>query len=243
MDKIASRQEGGDLMSTFIIGIAMIALTVVLYIPATRLYKRIKWPILMPVLTTTAVIVVILLITGIKLDTYMLGGKWIQDLLGPAVVSLAYPLSKHMDVLKRNIIPILGGTLGGSIVGMFTGASVALLLGYPKDIVIALLPKSVTTPVAIQLADQAGGNASFTSLFVMIAGFSGILLGPLMMKWIRIKDNSAYGIGLGSASHALGMARSFEYGENAVALSSVSMIVSAIAGSLFLPLWVSIIYS
>lgn len=230
-------------MSTFVIGIAMIALTMVLYIPATRLYKRIKWPILMPVLTTTAVIVVILLITGIKLDTYMLGGKWIQDLLGPAVVSLAFPLSKHMDVLKRNIIPILGGTLGGSIVGMFTGASVALLLGYPKDIVIALLPKSVTTPVAIQLADQAGGNASFTSLFVMIAGFSGILLGPLMMKWIRIKDNSAYGIGLGSASHALGMARSFEYGENAVALSSVSMIVSAIAGSLFLPLWVSIIYS
>ncbi|WP_433707690.1 LrgB family protein [Paenibacillus illinoisensis] len=229
-------------MSTFIIGIAMIALTVALYIPATRLYKRIKWPILMPVLTTTAVIVVILLITGIKLDTYMLGGKWIQDLLGPAVVSLAFPLSKHMDVLKRNVIPILGGTLGGSIVGMFTGASVALLLGYPKDIVIALLPKSVTTPVAIQLADQAGGNASFTSLFVMIAGFSGILLGPLMMKWIRIKDNSAYGIGLGSASHALGMARSFEYGENAVALSSVSMIVSAIAGSLFLPLWVSIIY-
>lgn len=229
-------------MSTFIIGIAMIALTVALYIPATRLYKRIKWPILMPVLTTTAVIVVILLITGINLDTYMLGGKWIQDLLGPAVVSLAFPLSKHMDVLKRNVIPILGGTLGGSIVGMFTGASVALLLGYPKEIVIALLPKSVTTPVAIQLADQAGGNASFTSLFVMIAGFSGILLGPLMMKWIRIKDNSAYGIGLGSASHALGMARSFEYGENAVALSSVSMIVSAIAGSLFLPLWVSIIY-
>ncbi|WJH27041.1 LrgB family protein [Paenibacillus sp. CC-CFT742] len=229
-------------MSTFIIGIAMIALTVALYIPATRLYKRIKWPILMPVLTTTAVIVVILLITGINLDTYMLGGKWIQDLLGPAVVSLAFPLSKHMDVLKRNVIPILGGTLGGSIVGMFTGASVALLLGYPKDIVIALLPKSVTTPVAIQLADQAGGNASFTSLFVMIAGFSGILLGPLMMKWIRIKDNSAYGIGLGSASHALGMARSFEYGENAVALSSVSMIVSAIAGSLFLPLWVFIIY-
>lgn len=229
-------------MSTFIIGIAMIALTVTLYIPATRLYERIKWPILMPVLTTTAVIVVILLITGIKLDTYMLGGKWIQDLLGPAVVSLAFPLSKHMDVLKRNVIPILGGTLGGSIVGMFTGASVALLLGYPKDIVIALLPKSVTTPVAIQLADQAGGNASFTSLFVMIAGFSGILLGPLMMRWIRIKDNSAYGIGLGSASHALGMARSFEYGENAVALSSVSMIVSAIAGSLFLPLWVSIIY-
>jgi len=229
-------------MSTFIIGIAMIALTVALYIPATHLYQKVKWPILMPVLTSTAVIVVILLIAGIKLDTYMLGGKWIQDLLGPAVVSLAFPLSKHMAVLKRSIIPILGGTFGGSIVGMFTGASVALLLGYPKDIVIALLPKSVTTPVAIQLADQAGGNASFTSLFVMIAGFSGILLGPLIMKWARVKDNNAYGIGLGSASHALGMARSFEYGENAVALSSVSMIVSAIAGSLFLPLWVWIIY-
>ncbi|MGF9700927.1 LrgB family protein [Paenibacillus sp. MABNR03] len=229
-------------MSTFIIGMGMIALTLVLYIPATHLYKQVKWPILMPVLTSTAVIVVILLLAGIKLETYMLGGKWIQDLLGPAVVSLAFPLSKHMDVLKRNVIPILGGTLGGSFAGMFTGASAALLLGYPKDIVIALLPKSVTTPVAIQLADQAGGNASFTSLFVMIAGFSGILLGPMILKWARVNSNNAYGIGLGSASHALGMARSFEYGENAVALSSVSMIVSAIAGSLFLPLWVLMIY-
>ncbi|MFC9712632.1 LrgB family protein [Paenibacillus sp. NPDC056933] len=229
-------------MLTLILGIGMIALTLAIYIPATRLYRRMKWPILMPVLTATAVIVLILLLSGISLDTYMLGGKWIQELLGPAVVSLAFPLAKHLDVLKRNMIPILGGTLGGSVVGMSTGAAISLLLGYPQDIVIALLPKSITTPVAIQLADQVGGNSSFTSLFVMIAGFSGILLGPMIMKWSRVNSRNAYGIGLGSASHALGMARSFEYGENAVALSSVSMIVSAIAGSIMLPLWVWIIY-
>ncbi|MFE6079192.1 LrgB family protein [Paenibacillus sp. NPDC057886] len=225
-------------MLAFILGIGMIALTVAIYIPATHLYRRLKWPILMPVLTATTVIVLILLISGIKLDTYMLGGKWIQELLGPAVVSLAFPLAKHLDVLKRNIIPILGG----SIVGMSTGAAISLLLGYPQDIVTALLPKSITTPVAIQLADQVGGNSSFTSLFVMIAGFSGILLGPMILKWARVSSKNAYGIGLGSASHALGMARSFEYGENAVALSSVSMIVSAIAGSVMLPLWVWMIY-
>ncbi|WP_440115047.1 LrgB family protein [Paenibacillus sp. QZ-Y1] len=229
-------------MSTFILGIGMIALTVLIYSPATHLYKKLKWPILMPVLTSTAVLVLILLVSGIKLDTYMLGGKWIQELLGPAVVSLAFPLSKHIDVLKRNVIPIVGGTIGGSIVGMATGALLAITLGYPKETVIALLPKSITTPVAIQLADQVGGNSSFTSLFVMIAGFSGILLGPMLLKWSRVQSKNAYGIGLGSASHALGMARSFEYGENAVALSSVSMIISAIAGSVMLPLWVWIIY-
>jgi predicted murein hydrolase (TIGR00659 family) len=229
-------------LSAFILGIGMIALTIAVYIPANRLYKRLKWPILMPVLTTTAILILILVIAGIKLDTYMLGGKWIQELLGPAVVSLAFPLSRHLHVLKQNIIPIVGGTIGGSITGIATGALIAILLGYPQEMVIALLPKSVTTPVAIQLANQVGGNASFTSLFVMIAGFSGILLGPMLLKWAKVRSKHAYGIGLGSASHALGMARSFEYGENAVALSSVSMIVSAIAGSIMLPLWVWIIY-
>nr|WP_307221030.1 LrgB family protein [Paenibacillus tundrae] len=102
--------------------------------------------------------------------------------------------------------------------------------------------KSVTTPVAIQLADQVGGNSSFASLFVMIAGFSGILLGPMLLRWAKIKSSHAYGVGLGSASHALGMARSFDYGENAVALSSVSMIMSAIIGSIMLPLWVWVLY-
>ncbi|PQP84085.1 hypothetical protein C0Q44_05620 [Paenibacillus sp. PCH8] len=229
-------------MSVFFFGIGMIVLTLATYGSATQLYKRLKWPILMPVLTSTAILILILVLSGIKLDTYMQGGRWIQELLGPAVVSLAFPLSKHLQVLKQNILPIIGGTIGGSIVGVVTGASVAIMLGYPRETVIALMPKSVTTPVAIQLANQVGGNASFTSLFVMIAGFSGILLGPMLLKWAKVQSKNAYGIGLGSASHALGMARSFEYGENAVALSSVSMIVSAIAGSIMLPLWVWIIY-
>ncbi|WP_200956162.1 LrgB family protein [Paenibacillus sp. Root52] len=229
-------------MSSILLGLGMIILTVVMYVGATYMYRRFKWPIVMPVLTTTAVIVLILVITDIPLDTYMLGGQWIQELLGPAVVSLAFPLSKHIHVLKKNILPVIGGTIIGSITGMFTGASVAIVLGYPKEMVIAILPKSVTTPVAIQLADQVGGNSSFTSLFVMIAGFSGILLGPMLLRWAKIKSSHAYGVGLGSASHALGMARSFEYGENAVALSSVSMIMSAIVGSMMLPLWVWVLY-
>ncbi|MDQ0173728.1 putative effector of murein hydrolase [Paenibacillus tundrae] len=127
-------------MSSILLGLGMIILTVVMYAGATYVYRRLKWPIVMPVLTTTAIIVLILVITDIPLDTYMLGGQWIQELLGPAVVSLAFPLSKHIHVLKKNILPVIGGTIIGSITGMVTGASVAILLGYPKEMVIAILP-------------------------------------------------------------------------------------------------------
>nr|WP_245683766.1 LrgB family protein [Paenibacillus pabuli] len=138
-------------MLTFILGIGMIALTLAIYIPATRLYRRMRWPILMPVLTTTAVIVLILLISDIKLDTYMLGGKWIQELLGPAVVSLAFPLAKHLDVLKQNMIPILGGTLGGSVVGMSTGAAISLLLVIRKISLLHYCPNPSLHPLPFNL--------------------------------------------------------------------------------------------
>jgi len=188
------------------------------------------------VLTTTVFVILLLLAFHISYDEYMIGGKWINSLLGPAVVALAYPLYKQREMLVKYSIPIIGGVFVGLFAGMISGLVFAEVFGIDRSLILSIVPKSITTPVAIQIATGLGGVPSMTVVFVMIAGFSGVILGPLLLKWIRIKSSLGKGIALGSASHALGTSKAFEYGELTVSMSSVSMTLSAVLGSVFGPI-------
>ncbi|HEY2495357.1 MAG TPA: LrgB family protein [Paenibacillus sp.] len=221
---------------------AIVLVNVSIYIVMSMIYRRFRFPILMPALTATLTVVILLLYFRIPYETYMIGGQWINQLLGPAVVSLAYPLYKQRQVLRRNFLPILGGTLVGLFVGMFSGMLMAISMGFPKSYVLSLLPKSITTPVAIQISGSLGGESSLTSVFVMIAGFTGAIAGPYILQLFRIRGEAGIGIGLGTASHALGTAKSLEYGERSVSMSSVAMTVCAIAGSCAAPLVAWLLY-
>jgi predicted murein hydrolase (TIGR00659 family) len=201
-----------------------------------KVYVRFSYPILIPVLTTTVFVILLLLAFHISYDEYMIGGKWINSLLGPAVVALAYPLYKQREMLVKYSIPIIGGVFVGLFAGMISGLVFAEVFGIDRSLILSIIPKSITTPVAIQIAMGLGGVPSMTVVFVMIAGFSGVILGPLLLKWIRIKSSLGKGIALGSASHALGTSKAFEYGELTVSMSSVSMTLSAVLGSVFGPI-------
>ncbi|MHA0857836.1 LrgB family protein [Paenibacillus sp. CMAA1364] len=225
-----------------ITAIVIVLITVSIYIIMSMIYRRFHLPVLMPALTATVAVVLLLLYFRIPYETYMIGGQWINQLLGPAVVSLAYPLYKQRHVLRRNLFAILGGTLTGLLVGMFSGIFLAILLGFSKLYILSLLPKSITTPVAIQISHNLGGDYSLTSVFVMIAGFTGAIGGPYILRMFRVKDAVGIGIGLGTASHALGTAKALEYGEESVSMSSVAMTVCAIAGSFVAPVVVWIVY-
>ncbi len=201
-----------------------------------KVYVRFSYPILIPVLTTTIFVILLLLAFHISYDEYMIGGKWINSLLGPAVVALAYPLYKQREMLVKYSVPIIGGVFVGLFAGMISGLVFAEVFGIDRSLILSIIPKSITTPVAIQIATGLGGVPSMTVVFVMIAGFSGVILGPLLLKWIRIKSSLGKGIALGSASHALGTSKAFEYGELTVSMSSVSMTLSAVLGSVFGPI-------
>jgi predicted murein hydrolase (TIGR00659 family) len=201
-----------------------------------KVYVRFSYPILIPVLTTTVFVILLLLAFHVSYDEYMIGGKWINSLLGPAVVALAYPLYKQREMLVKYSIPIIGGVFVGLFAGMISGLVFAEVFGIDRSLILSIIPKSITTPVAIQIATGLGGVPSMTVVFVMIAGFSGVILGPLLLKWIRIKSSLGKGIALGSASHALGTSKAFEYGELTVSMSSVSMTLSAVLGSVFGPI-------
>ncbi|MDF9842537.1 MULTISPECIES: LrgB family protein [unclassified Paenibacillus] len=219
-----------------------ILFNIAIYLFMAMLYKRYRLPVLLPALTATFTVVVLLLGFDISYDTYMIGGEWINRLLGPAVVSLAYPLYKQRHVLRENLPAVLGGTVTGLLVGMLSGLLLAAGLGFSKIYVLSILPKSITTAVAIQISGSLGGDSSLTSVFVMIAGFTGAIGGPYIIKLFRIRSESGIGIGLGTASHALGTAKALEYGEQSVSMSSVAMTVCAIVGSIVSPLVVWIMY-
>ncbi|ASA20810.1 hypothetical protein B9T62_08440 [Paenibacillus donghaensis] len=220
----------------------IVLLNVAIYLMMSVIYRRYHLPFLIPALTATAAVVAILLWFKIPYDTYMIGGQWINQLLGPAVVSLAYPLYKQRHVLVQNLPAILGGTIAGLLVGMFSGLLLAAGLGFSKSYVLSLLPKSITTPVAIQISDSLGGDSSLTSVFVMVAGFTGAIGGPYIIKLFRIRSEVGIGIGFGTASHALGTAKALEYGEQSVSMSSVAMTVCAVVGSVIGPLVAWLMY-
>ncbi|BFI99563.1 LrgB family protein [Priestia sp. Y58] len=223
-------------MQEFFIAVFIIVATVALYLVMAKVYVRFSYPILIPVLTTTIFVILLLLAFHVSYDEYMIGGKWINSLLGPAVVALAYPLYKQREMLVKYSVPIIGGVFVGLFAGMISGLVFAEVFGIDRSLILSIIPKSITTPVAIQIATGLGGVPSMTVVFVMIAGFSGVILGPLLLKWIRIKSSLGKGIALGSASHALGTSKAFEYGELTVSMSSVSMTLSAVLGSVFGPI-------
>ncbi|AQX56633.1 LrgB family protein [Priestia flexa] len=222
-------------MSDTFVAIFIISLTIVIYLCMNRLYLYLSSPFFFPVLTATVLIVFLLVNFHISYNTYMVGGRLINYLLGPAVVSLAYPLYNHRYTLKKSVWPILVGTITGLISGMVSGFIFAKIFDIERILILSIIPKSITAPVAIEITAELGGIPSMTVLFVIIAGLTGVIFGPFILKLFRINTPLSKGISLGSASHVLGISKASEYGEISLCMGSVSMTLSAVLGSIIGP--------
>ncbi|WP_164670470.1 LrgB family protein [Virgibacillus doumboii] len=222
-------------MTDILIAIAAIAGTVGIYLAAVYTYKKINSPFTIPVIISSLIIIVILLAFHIPYEAYMLGGEWINHLLGPAIVALAYPVYQRREILKKLLVPILCGTMIGSAVGVSTGVILAKWAGFDQLIIHSLAPKSVTTPVAMAIADSLGGVTPLAAVFVMTAGIGGVLIGSTVMKYFRIQHPIGRGVGMGSASHAIGTATIMEQDQLAGSVSTIAMVVSAVVVSVITP--------
>lgn len=223
-------------MQLHLFELCMILLTLAVYLAMTQWYKRFPYPYFIPVLTSTALMVGILALFHIPYQSYMQGGEWISSLLGPSVVALAYPLYKQRQFLIQHLMTILGGALVGTVSGMVSVTLLGKLLGLESTFILSIIPKSLTTPVAIEVAKGLGGDASMAVVSVMIAGNFGVVLAPMVFTLVKIHSPIGRGIALGSASHALGTAKAAEYGEQTFSMSSVTMTLCAILGSFLGPI-------
>ncbi|WP_050615129.1 LrgB family protein [Bacillus testis] len=220
---------------TILLAILFIAATVLVFLLCKKIYFRYTIPLLLPILTTTFILVLLLVLFHIPYKTYMIGGQYINMMLGPAVVSLAFPLYKQRKTIAKYMVPIIGGVVTGVVGGMLSGILLGHAAGLTRNLLVSIMPKSLTTPVAVQVATSLGGVPAMTALFVMIAGLSGAIFGPYILRFFRIESLLGKGIALGSASHALGTTKAAEYGELPFSMSSVAMTLSAIMGSIIGP--------
>lgn len=209
-----------EFLSTPLFGIL---LSLVAFQVGVLLYKKTRSSFFNPLLVSFVLVILFLLYFRIDFETYNVGGDYISFFLGPSTVVLAVPLYKKIKLLKSDALPILAGISAGCIAGISSILLFSSLFGLDKVITSSLVPKSVTTPIGIEISKQIGGLPAITVAAIVVTGIIGAVLGPFICRSFRIKDNVAVGIAIGTASHALGTTRAIELGETEGAMSGLAI--------------------
>jgi predicted murein hydrolase (TIGR00659 family) len=206
----------------------VIAMTLVAYVVSRDIFLRTRVTLLNPVFVSTIVIILVLLACGIRGEQYQPGRDLMTILLGPATVALAVPLYRHRRLLEAYWASITLGIVCGSVATIATVVLFARWASLDRMLVLAVAPKSVTTPVAIDIARILGTNMSLTAVLVVSTGMVGAIVGPRVLTALRISNPIARGVAIGTTSHATGTAAILQEGETQGAMSAVAMALTAI---------------
>ena len=216
-------------------------LTLGAYLLGLAVNKRFKSPLTNPLLLSLVIIIPVLLLCGIDYDTYYEGAKYISYLLTPATVSLAIPLYRQLDKLKKNMKAILLGIFSGVLTSGLSIAGLSILFGLSHTDYVTLLPKSVTTAIGMSLSEELGGIAAVTVASIVLTGILGNCMAPFLCRLFKVAHPVARGIAIGTASHALGTSKAIEMGEIEGAMSGLSIAVAGLmtvaAAQVFALLW------
>lgn len=195
--------------------------------------QKTKSPVANPLLISMALVIVVLTVFHIPLEDFNRGGDFIGFFLIPATAALALSIYRQLWLLKRNFLPIIIGAAVGSLASMGSVYGLCRLFGVDQVMVSSLIPKSVTTPIAMDVSIRLGGEPSITVAAVIITGIIGAILAPVMIKLFRVKNPIAAGVAIGTSSHALGTAKAIEIGEVEGAMGGLAIGISGILTVLF----------
>lgn len=210
-------------------------LTLLVFFAARKLAIKLKMPLLNPLLMSMVIIIPLLLITNIPYTRYFAGSKILNDLLQPAVVALAFPLYEQLHQIRARWKSIISICFIGSIVAMTTGTAIALWMGATPEIAASVMPKSVTTPIAMATAQSIHGIPAISAVCVIFVGILGAVFGHSILNVLKITTKASRGLAMGTASHALGTARCAEMDYQEGAFSSLALVICGIITSLLAP--------
>lgn len=213
----------------------LLALTFGTYFLAKLLQKKTGISLLNPILITIAALIAFLKVTGISYETYNEGGHLIEFWLKPAVVALGVPLYLQLEKIKKQLLPIILSQLAGCFIGVVSVVLIAYILGATQDTILSLAPKSVTTPIAIEVTKAIGGIPSLTAAVVVFVGLFGGILGFKVMKLLKIKNPVAQGLSMGTAAHALGASTAMGISGEHGAYAGLGLILNGIFTALLTP--------
>ena len=188
-----------------------------------------------PMLIAVALLSLLLVATGMPYSAYFAGGQYVQVLLGPATVALAVPMYANLSQIRRSAHAILPAVLAGSVVAALSAMLIARWLGGSRIIILSLAPKSVTTPIAMGVAEQIGGEPAMTAVFVLITGLIGAVMIAPLMRLLRIADWRAHGLAAGTAAHGLATARVLLVNETAGAFGGLAIGLNGVITALLVP--------
>ncbi|QTF91202.1 LrgB family protein [Halomonas sp. BM-2019] len=194
-------------------------------------------PLLHPVTLAIAILIGLLLLVDMDYATYFEGAQFIHFLLGPATVALAIPLYDHRERVRRLLVPLLIACLAGIVTAVATTLGIAMALGARHETLLSLAPRSVTSPIAMGIAEQIGGIPSLAVGLVLLTGSIGCALSPWVFRLLRVEDPAVQGFSLGLAAHGFGTAQAFaRIGAVAGAFSGLAMGLAGLLTAFLLPL-------
>ena len=205
-----------------------VALSIACFWVGVKLQKRCKLVICNPLLVAAVLVICILLIFHIPYADYNQGGDLITLFLSPATACLALSIYNKIQLLRKNWLPVLVGCTVGSLVSMGSVLLMCRLFALDEAVTASLLPKSVTTAIAVGIAEAHGGISPLTVVAVAITGIFGSMIAPLLTRLLRVKNPLAAGLAIGTCSHAMGTSKALELGETEGAMSGLAIGVSGL---------------
>ncbi len=191
--------------------------------------------LLNPVLVSIVLLVALLVGTGTPYSAYFAGAQYVHFLLGPATVALAIPMHAALPQIRRSATALIPALLAGAVTAAGSAMLIAHWLGAPRAVVLSLAPKSVTTPIAMGIAEQIGGNPALATVAVLLSGNAAIIVGPPLWRLLRITDWRARGLSAGVAGHGLATARVLLVNDTAGAFGGLAIGLNGIATALLVP--------
>ena len=210
-----------------------IVLSIFAYELGVWIHKKTGWAAANPLLIAILLVVAFLSAFHIPVEAYQTGGDFISLFLAPATASLAISIYNQFSLLKKNLLPVLAGCAAGAVTSMGSVYLLCKLFRLDEQLTASLLPKSVTTPIAIEIAAQNGGLVPVTVAMVVLTGILGAVAVPALLKLFRVKNPVEAGLAIGASSHAVGTSRALELGEAEGAMSSIAIGVSGLLTVLF----------
>ncbi|PLS17687.1 CidB/LrgB family autolysis modulator [Bacillus sp. M6-12] len=208
----------------------MLLFTIVTYLVyriCKKAYSRWAFPMFQPLLLAPIVLIGLISLLHVSANQYLEASKWLTHMLAPATVAFAIPIYKHLPIIKKYIGTILISITAGTLVAIFSTYGLSKLVHLKYDFTTSILPRSITTPFAIEVSKEIGGLPTLTTVFVILTGVIGAVVGPMVIKWLSIKTPIAKGLALGMGAHGAGTNKALDYGEQEATFSSLAMIFAA----------------
>lgn len=215
-------------------GFFAITLTIAAFCIGTSLQKKWKIALLNPILTGAAMVAVVLWLLDIPVEQYQADCASLSYLMTPATICLSIACYDQIQKLRRHLLPITLGVLGGVLSSLLSVWLLAQLFGFDHVTTVSLLPKSVTTAIGIAISQQAGGIGALTTAVIVITGILGNVAGPMLCKLFHLDDPVSQGVAYGTSSHVVGTSRANEISTLAGAVSSLSLTLSGLITTIVL---------